>query len=343
MSYDGKGLTPLFYSEISSSHLLYDIFDKQKAVAAAFIKEYYDIEDIETDNLLVIREKSYPSKGSIDLFLTFNANNRRCALLIETKVHDYSSVTDYQINRYYQAVSEDQRFDEIYFIYLTQFNKKSNFGDARPPRSLDEAKRGKELIGKRFRHLTWDDVHTFLEKHLDKFSKEQLLMIELQRNWIKEKEKSDLADNTTETGGRSFEYYLGDVSEPLTILETLGRKRAHKLEIDLTSLDDSKRDQVLEAIQGLANSETVNREKQFHTEEQTMKAAVDFLSEMVDNNEWDLLRFYAGLFHFTSKTSYLKLNGIKDFSIKLEVIDKSEISLCTLRSKNKLIEFSLKR
>ena len=43
MSYDGRRFTPIFHSEISSSHLLFDIFDEHKAVAAAFIKEYYGL------------------------------------------------------------------------------------------------------------------------------------------------------------------------------------------------------------------------------------------------------------------------------------------------------------
>lgn len=345
MSYDGSGLTPLFHAEISSSHLLYDIFDKHKAVTAAFIKEYYGLE---ADILLVIREKFYPKKGSIDLFITFNANDRRCALLIEAKVHDYSSVTDYQISTYYQAVSEDQSYDELYFIYLTQFNEKTNFDETVPPKSLVEAARGRELIGERFLHLTWVDVHAFLEKHRAKLSKEQQLMVDLHRSWIVDKGRTDLATNVVETGERSLEDYLGDVSVALTVLEPLRKKVPKKgglrLRIDLTGLDDAKRDAVLKVIRDLANSESVNRKKQFRTDELTRQAAADFLSEMAVKYEWDLLRFYTGLFHFAYETSFLRLygKGTRGFSIKLEVIDKGEISLCTLW-RNKLVEFMLRR
>ncbi len=226
--------------------------------------------------------------------------------------------------------------------------KKTDFDDAVQPRSLVEADRGRELIRERFLHLTWIDVHAFLEKHRTKLSKEQQLMVDLHRGWIVEKGRIDLASNVVEIGERSLDDYLGDVSAALTVLEPLGKKvsekRALKLRIDLTRLDDAKRDVVHKAIHDLANSESVNRKKQFRTDELTLQAAADFLSEMAVNYEWDLLRFYTGLFHFAHETSFLRLygKGTRGFSIKLEVIDKGEISLCTLW-KNKRVEFLLRR
>jgi hypothetical protein len=345
MSYDGSGLTPIFHSEISSSHLLFDIFDKHKAIAAAFIKEYYGLD---ADILLVFREKSYPKKGAIDLFITFNANDQKCALLIEAKVHDYSSVTDYQISTYYDAVLEDQSYDEIFFIYLTQFNEKTEFGDAVQPRSLVEATRGRELIGNHFLHLTWIDVHAFLEKYWSKLTKEQQLMVDLHRSWIVEKGRTDLATNVVGVGERSLEDYLGDVSPSLTELHALGKEVREagrlKLRIDLTRLNDAERDVVYNAIHSLANSNSVNRKREYQTDEPTLQAGADFLSEMAINYDWDLLRFYTGLFHLANDTRYLRLYGAgtRGFSIKLEVIDKREISLCTLW-RNKHVEFSLRR
>ena len=97
----------------------------------------------------MFREKSYQKKGSIDLFITFNTENRKCALLIEAKVHDYSSVTDYQISTYYNAVQEDQSYDDIYFIYLTQFNKKTEF--VRTPKYLIVDKKD-SWVGKKYSH-----------------------------------------------------------------------------------------------------------------------------------------------------------------------------------------------
>jgi hypothetical protein len=50
------------------------------------------------------------------------------------------------------------------------------------------------------------------------------------------------------------------------------------------------------------------------------------------------------LFRLASEMSHLRLNGTgtRGFSIKLEVLDKGEISLCTLY-RNKTVDFSLKR
>lgn len=345
MPYDGSNLKPIFHSEVSSSYLLFDIFDKHKAVAAAFIKEFYGLEG---NILRVFREKSYPKKGTVDLFITFNANNHKCALLIEVKVHDYASVTDYQISTYYNAALDDERYDEVYFTYLTQFNEKTDFGDAVQPKSLIEAVRGKELIGNRFRHLTWIDLHAFLEKHWTKLSKEQQLMVDLHRSWIVEKGRTDLAKNVFEVGERSLEDYLGDVSAVLKTFQPLGKrvsdKRSWKLRIDVTRLDDAERDVVYEAIQDLSDSESVNRKREYQTDEDTLQAAADFLSELADNYEWGALRFYTGLFHLAHETRYLRLYGtrIRGFSIKLEVIEKGEISLCTLW-RNKRVGFLLRR
>lgn len=36
--YNGEGLTLLFYSEISSTYMLYDIFNKNKIIASELIK-----------------------------------------------------------------------------------------------------------------------------------------------------------------------------------------------------------------------------------------------------------------------------------------------------------------
>jgi hypothetical protein len=345
MSYDGSGLTPIFHSEISSSHLLFDILDKHKDVAATFLRAFYGLD---AKNILVFREKSYPRKGSIDLFITFNVNDHRCALLIEAKVHDYSSVTDYQISTYYNAVREDQNYDEIYFIYLTQFNDKTEFGDAAQPKSLVEATRGRDLIGERFLHLTWIDVHTFLEKHWSKLTPEQQLMVDLHRSWIVEKERTDLATNVVDVGERSLEDYLGDVSPSLTELQALGKEVKEsgrlKLRIDLIRLNDAERDVVYNAIHGFTNSKSVNRKKEYLTDEITLQAVADFLSELAVNYEWELLRFYTGLLLLAHETRYLRLygTGTRGFSIRLEVIDKGEISLCTLW-RNKQIEFSLRR
>lgn len=174
MQYEGSALTPLFYGEISSTHLIYDIFNKHQEIAKAFIEHSFKVKP---ENLLVTREKSYPGKGAIDLFFDFQNEGRRSVLLLEAKVHDYLSVSDHQISTYYNAVADEQVYDQIYFIYLTQFNEQDDFEITAQPKSLVEAERGRVLIGEQFRHLTWHELHRFMEGHRNKLSSEQQLML----------------------------------------------------------------------------------------------------------------------------------------------------------------------
>lgn len=345
MQYRGSELNPLFYGEISSTHLFYDIFNKHQGIAKALVDYIFKVE---ADNLLITREKPYPGKGSIDLFFDFQSKGRHAAMLIEAKVHDYLSVSDHQISTYYNAVSDNQIYDQIYFIYLTQFNELDNFERTAQPKSLVEAQRGRALIGEHFYHLTWLELHRFMDEHINKLSPEQQLMLSLHKSWIIEKCSSDLANNLVETGDRSLADYLGNVDEALDRLLPLGREvsenRKNKLKIDLNTLTAEELDTVLAAIIALTKADSVNNKKEYQTEEQTIEAAAGFLTEMAANNEWLLLRFYAGLFQLARDTRHLRLfgTGTRGFSLKLEVIDKGEISLCTLY-RNKTVDFSLKR
>ena len=99
--YNGLKLRPLFYSEISSSFMIYEIFHNHKEIAQEFIKYHFDLA-IDND-ITIIREKNYPQKGSIDIFLIFNSNGIKTVILIEVKVHDYLSVKPGQIITYYEA------------------------------------------------------------------------------------------------------------------------------------------------------------------------------------------------------------------------------------------------
>jgi len=345
VQYKGSKLKPLFYGEISSTHLFYDIFEKHQKTAKAFVEYIFKIK---AENLLITREKSYPGKGSIDLFFDFHSQGRRIAILIEAKVHDYLSVSDNQISTYYNAVLDDQNYDQIYFIYLTQFNERDDFERTAQPKSLLEAERSKALIGQRFCHLTWLELHRFMEDHSNNLSPEQQLMLGLHKSWIIDKCQSDLANNLVEAGDRSLTDYLVGVDEALKNLLPLGREVAEnskvKLRIDLNKLNATKLDVLLNSITAFAASTSVNRRKEYQTDEQTLEAAAGYLTEMAANKEWLLLRFYAGLFRLASDTCHLRLNGTgtRGFSIKLEVLDKGEISLCTLY-RNKTVDFSLKR
>ncbi len=43
MQYKGSELNPLFYGEISSTHLFYDIFDKHHETAKAFVEYFFKV------------------------------------------------------------------------------------------------------------------------------------------------------------------------------------------------------------------------------------------------------------------------------------------------------------
>lgn len=345
MNFDGARLTPLFYSELSSSHLLYDIFNGYPEITIALIKHCFSVD---AEQVMVTRERNYPKKGSIDIFIEFKEGSRKCALLLEVKVHDYLSVTDHQIETYYKAVMEDEHYDQVYFIFLTQFNDQAVFENIVRPKSIAEASRGKELIGDRFCHLSWEEMHSFLGQYKSHLNRERRLMLDLQHSWVTDKSRADLSGNEVETGERSLEDYFGDIKEALSLLKPLGEKYSQnnrlKLRIETSRLIEGQLNDLLKGIKMLSGSGKINRKKRFRNEELTVQAAEDFLSELAINREWKLLGFYASLFEYAYKTDYLRFNGTgtSGFSIRADIEGKGEISMCTLY-RNKVVDFSLKR
>ncbi|MCR3922710.1 MAG: PD-(D/E)XK nuclease family protein [Firmicutes bacterium] len=344
--YDGSGLTPLFYSEISSSYMLYDIFNNQKSIAIEFIEEVFGVKP---DSVIVERERSYPKKGSIDIFVEFMLGDKKCALLIEIKVHDYLSATDGQIITYYNAVVEDAIYDDVYFIYLTQFTEEESFEGITAPKTLDEASRGKDLINNRFVHISWKQLHSFLEKYCGELTEEQKLIVSLNRQWILQQCKTDLDSNRIEVGSRSFGDYFYDLNVDIIAALPFGSEvyenKRQIWRIDTYKLQENQLQAVLEIIKIYAGSEAINKIKQYKTEEQTLQGAKDFLMQLAQSvQDWNILSFYSRLFLIAEKTSYFKFNGTgtRGFSIKVEIAGKGEISLCTIY-RNKIIDFSLKR
>ena len=59
--YNGLKLRPLFYSEISSSFMIYEIFHSHKKIAKEFLKNLFGL-TIDKD-IIVIKEKKYPQQG----------------------------------------------------------------------------------------------------------------------------------------------------------------------------------------------------------------------------------------------------------------------------------------
>lgn len=59
--YDGFKLNSLFYSEISSSSMIYEIFYSHKKIVKEFLKNLFGL-TIDKD-ITVIKEKKYPQQG----------------------------------------------------------------------------------------------------------------------------------------------------------------------------------------------------------------------------------------------------------------------------------------
>ena len=342
----GSGLTPLFHSEITSSYMLFDIFHSHPDVARQFITNIFGITP---ENILVQRERAYPKKGSIDVFIEFTLSGEKSALLIEVKVHDYLSATGDQIQTYFNAVVEDGSYANVFFIYLTQFNGKTDFIDCAAPRTIDEARKGRALIGSRFEHVSWQEMHAFLSDFVPQLTKEQRLILDLQSTWIMAQSNSDLEENRIDIGARSLSEYFVDINTDIRVLLPFGRdineNRRQIWRVDLTTLDSDGMDNLLTTIFQYIGSGSINRLKQYSTADVTLRAARDFLSELAQRqDDWLILSFYARLFDLIERCSYVKFNGTggRGFSIKLDITGKGEISLCTL-NRNRSIDFSLKR
>ena len=346
VDYNGLRLTPLFYSEISSSYMLYDIFENHRDVLSKFVEQTFNVVPVVK---FIQRERPYPQRGSIDIFIEFIHRGKEKALLIEVKVHDYLSATYGQIGTYYNAVMEQGVYDEVYFIYLTQFTAENDFTGIAAPKTLDEANRGKQLIKDRFAHLCWGQIHSFLDSVRDKLTEEQRLIVSLNKQWMQEQCKADLESNKIEVGDRGIEdYFVGaniDIRQRLSFGKEVSENKRQIWRIYASSLDEQQLDSVFGVIKVLSTSSTVNKTKKYLTDEQTLVGAKEFLTEMAHSaGEWNVLSFYAKLFMFVETTCYLKFNGTgtRGFSIKVEIQGKGEISLCTIY-RNKTIDFSLKR
>jgi hypothetical protein len=350
--YAGLKLKPLFYSEISSSFMIYDIFTGRDDIVRAFVKEFLGLR---VEKLVCFhREKSYRGKGSIDLFICFETDGIKTDVLIEVKVHDYLSATTGQISTYYRAALDEKGDEgEVYFIYLTQFNL-NNFdpsSGAVNPLTLGEFESASTELAKYkkyMKHIVWDDFYQFIGRYEDSLTKEQVLILSLQRQWMQEQCKKDIESNIVEVGSRDLtEFFKTDlnIERELSFGRKLNKNKRVSLVINLAQCDEKELAKVLEVIRGLAEASNIDRRIQMDSEEHTRKAAAEFLVSLAENESgWSLLAFYASLFDFVYKAVYLQLNGTgsRGFSIRVIVQGKGIISLCTLWS-NKTVEFSLKR
>lgn len=348
---DGTKLTPLFYSEISSSFLIYQIFDDNRQIAQEFVRKFLELDVQGIDDIK--REKMYAGKGAIDILLVCSVNGRPTHILIEVKVHDYLSATSGQILTYYEAALKANDATDVYFIYLTQFSSKNFHGnpDIPTPPTIEEFNNTRRALGNNdsIIHINWDELHEFIDRFKDRLPAEQAMMLGLQKNWITAKSQSDITKNTISVGQRGIEDYFPDIpldiAKELSFGETKTKNKRRVYVINVSSLDEQEYDKLLMVIGKFLESNSIDKTLIRKAEEYTIVAARDFLSSLAqDEMNWKILSFYSKLFHMINTSSYVFFNGTgsRGFSIKVRIKTKGEISLCTLWA-NRTIEFSLMR
>jgi len=351
--YDGLKLTPLFWSEISSSYLLKVILEEHDDIAKDFIKKFLGLS---VDGAIKIdREQPLLDKGSIDLLVNFESKSINTYVLVEVKVHDYASATRGQINTYYSAALDKFKESDVYFIYLTQFNR-SNFPDKgfELPMTIMEFEDGEKNAGKyknRLKHVSWQEWNSFIKEYKGVFTKEEDIMLYLQETWVTAKCEDDLNKKKSNVGERDISHYFGGLYEKLISELNFGKTRDTQkrtiLEIDLSRCSTDEFNKIFGVIKELSDSKNIDKNVTKNSEDLTLNAAREFLNRLVqDQSQWGLLSFYSSLFNLINEKKYLRLHGTgaSGFSIKIRVKEKGEISLCTLWCSNKnIIEFALKR
>jgi hypothetical protein len=351
-SYDGTKLRPLFYSEISSSYLIYEVFKEHHQLTKQFVRTFFGL-DVERADIAVSREHMYRGKGAIDLLLVLKGGERPVHVLIEVKVHDYQSATPGQIRTYYEAALEETADTDVYFVYLTQFSRNNFDGNshiATPPTIIEfEDSRRMQGYEQRIRHVNWQEFHDFIDFFRDSLRPEQLMMLDLQKTWITAECEIDKNENRIAVGVRSIRDYFPeldlDVEKELPFGETRPKNKRLVFSVDLASCNAEQYDQLFGLICRFLESSSVDKTVTRKTEEYTLTGAKEFLANLAqDESNWRMLSFYSSLFHRINSADHVFFNGTgsRGFSIKLGIKEKGEISLCTLWA-NKTIEFSLMR
>ena len=302
--------------------------------------------------VVVDREKSYPGKGTVDLYFGVGFfDEGSMTVLIEVKVHDYLSATAKQLETYYNAALEEKS-GEVLIVYMTQFNQGSfnqNWG-ALEPDTLREFASLKAIFGKSdcFRHVTWQDFYSFIEAYRSRLSVEQQNMLQLQKKWMLAKTIKDLEEKIVHVGVRDLLEFFDagiDIREELPFGREVTKNKRINYVINLAYCTEEQLNKVILTLKGLADSASIDRRPCHNTAQDTMEGAKRFLTTLVSNEKlWRLASFYVSLFDFTHQKHYLHFNGTgsRGFSIRANVTGKGMVSLCTLWANNTL-EFSLQR
>lgn len=353
--FDGKGLDPLFHSEISSSYLLFDLLESNQDAIPLLLEKWFNLPKDEIRVGLIKKERMFPGKGALDLYIKFSdGSGERNTLVFEIKVHDYLSATEGQIEKYYNAVIADyEDYDaakeKVFFVYLTQFTERDDFEGSTEPKTIREAKNAKKLMEDNFIHISWSEMYEVIEDYCKNLTEEQQLMLDLNKQWMLNKCERDLNNNEEKIGGRELEDYLPDVDlkiqEELPFGEKSHDKRRRKWRIDLAKINQEQFEKIVNLIKSLQDSDRVKENRNSPTEEHTLQAAKDFLTQLSQNEtEWQMLGYFSRLFLLADTSTKLKFfgTGTRGFSIRLEVWDQGEISLCTIYNTGK-IDFYVKR
>lgn len=346
---DGSKLTPIFWSEISSSYVLYEILKTHPDILSGFVKKYLDI----TGTFSISREKPY-ADGTVDIFIKNGTNH----ILLEIKVHDYRSSTPGQISTYFQSALNTDEDVVISFIYLTQFTQNAfdqilGKENIKKPPSITEHERAQDSLIKyrdRIRHISWPEIYGFLAPFHDAIrlkNRENYIMLKLQQLWMTTNIALDIAANTNATGARDITAdYFKDVHVDWRTLgfgksESVGTRRIHR--INLAQCTPEQITQLKKIIKDFIQSAYVDTGRSFDINPNTAAEIHGFFKELsVNESDWALLSFYSDIFSYVQNKKYVLINGEGDFSLKVVIRGRGEISLCTIY-RNKTMEFSIKR
>jgi hypothetical protein len=199
-------LNPVFWSEISSSYLLKNIISnsQDRILIKHLFNEFpeWNRQDLDLTKAEVVREKQFPHEGHLDIYIRVPGSKGLVILAIEVKVHDYRSADIGQLDRYKRAIQGKlgSTPHQIYFIYLTQFTEE-DFTEKEKifrPLTIDAYRKAKLLNekdpkGAIYKHMTWKDMHAFLDKHKSdlNLTAEEELILAYHKKWIESKSLDD--------------------------------------------------------------------------------------------------------------------------------------------------------
>jgi len=354
MELTAQDLTPIFHSETSSSYLLMRYLNRGVnalrfvALVHALDPDFLDPAGFTQGE--VEREYFYKDQGSVDLRIPLaHPSGRKAVVLVEVKVHDQASATRDQIGTYFKA-EQGATGADVYFVYLTQFTRRSleGAGVRKEPRTLTEFGRAKREFGFRVAHLAWQDCHGLLDAPGEPAPETDALayLLSLQRRWMTGKCARDLMPEAPLKWQRRFEDYFPTTPSRLDELKALGHEESGGLllRIELRKLEADALRTLEDIIRSYGNSPDIP-DAHAPTSGKTLLKARETLLELAGHcDHWPLLGFFSRIFAFAHAQRNLRLFGGGNFAIHFwSRAEKASRSLCTLYPKTMEITFQLRR